>query len=207
MVSVADSPIPPTLRVYMELSAMYLQYYVYAYLRLNGTPYYIGKGKGRRAYENHRINNKGVYTPKDKSRIVFLEKNLTNIGALAIERRFIRWYGRKDLGAGILLNRTDGGEGGENISADSRNKISKANLGKILKEETKQKISNSKKGKVTSKETREKISNTKKGIGFPHLEETCKKISMSKKGKPMSEEHKEKIRQSRLGKKFPKATL
>lgn len=96
-----------------------LDYYVYAYLREDGSPYYIGKGRKYRAW--HHSKNDAISPPKDKSRIAFIERNLSDIGALALERRMISWYGRIDLGTGTLRNKTDGGDGvsGRKVSQET----------------------------------------------------------------------------------------
>jgi hypothetical protein len=84
------------------------RFYTYAYLREDRTPYYIGKGKGNRAFIKSR---KGVKPPKDITRIIFLKQNITEEEAFKHEKYMIAVLGRKDLGTGILRNLTDGGQG------------------------------------------------------------------------------------------------
>ena len=81
--------------------------YVYAYLREdNNTPYYIGKGKGDRLYKKHNIS-----IPGDNDKILIIDQDLTDGQACLLEIELIANYGRKDLGTGILHNKTNGGDG------------------------------------------------------------------------------------------------
>jgi len=144
------------------------EYYTYAYLREDKTPYYIGKGKESRIYRKTRR----IKPPKDKSRIIFLKQNLTEEEAFKHEIYMIDVFGRKDLGTGILHNRTDGGEGvsGRIMSQETRRKISEAQkgeknhfYGKTASEETRKKISEYHKNKYVSEETKRKIGAASKG--------------------------------------------
>ena len=81
---------------------------VYAYCRKDGTFYYIGKGRPDRPYSKRK---KGINPPKDLGRILILHQNLSENTAFSYETGLILFYGRKDIGTGLLRNKTNGGEG------------------------------------------------------------------------------------------------
>ena len=101
-------------------------FYVYGYFREDGTPYYIGKGSGYRAWSKTR----SIHKPTDKSRIKILADGLTEEEAYSWEADLIALLGRKDIGTGCLRNTIDGGSGGCSgriLSAETRAKIGAAN--------------------------------------------------------------------------------
>ena len=144
-------------------------YYTYGYL--SPAPYnnlyYIGKGKNNRAYDKQH----NVPVPEDKDLIIFFSDDLTTYHkepqyfteekAFDLEIKGIAKYGRKDLGEGYLLNRTNGGEGTSGISKEHRRRISEST-----------------KGRTASKKSRILISKAKKGI--PNTEEHNRNISKGK---------------------------
>ena len=105
-----------------------MEYYTYAYLREDRTPYYIGKGKGKRLYQKDKWHN----PPKDISRILVLKEDITEEEAFKHEIYMIAVFGRKDLGTGILHNKTDGGDGvsGAIISEETKRKNRKSKVGR-----------------------------------------------------------------------------
>jgi len=182
-------------------------FYVYLYLRskdseygLKDSPYYAGKGKGKRAYTKHTFG-----PPKDKNRIQFIAKNMNEADAFQLEMLLINLYGRVDLGTGCLRNLTDGGDGsvgaiGKIVSEKHKKILSEKYLGKTYEErygpEKAKKIKNNitigKLGKTTIRKGKPLSEETKvlrKRNRRPMSQEARKNISKGKKGKKQSESH------------------
>ena len=108
-------------------------YYVYALLdprlptasygRLKFVPKYVGKGRGARAKVSAFLEARYMDSPKSRwvrrlqreglePILVFWKTGIAETEAFRIERRLIVKYGRKAVGEGPLLNRSNGGEGG-----------------------------------------------------------------------------------------------
>ena len=201
-------------------------YYVYAYLREDGSPYYIGKGKGNRYKNRHTIS----IPPKD--RIQFIQQNLSESDAFTLETELIAFYGRKDMNTGILRNLTDGGEGSSNPSIETRDKIRESLISyhennpeaRIKAAEYAKMAGLSEEGRTAKSEAMQGNQHAK-GMTYKHTEEakaniaaavrirqlgttaspeTKLKMSESKKGSrnPMaSEENRKKVGLSKIGRK------
>ena len=144
-----------------------MKYYVYKYVREDGTPYYIGKGCNNRINEAHDVG----MPPKERR--VIIKDALTEAKAFEMEINLIKEYGRKDLGTGILRNLTDGGEGGSGViqSLETRQKRSQSLKGKSRPKWVREKISEGLKGKPKSPEhvMKSKETNRKKPkVECPH---------------------------------------
>jgi hypothetical protein len=124
------------------------KYYCYFYIRRDGSPYYVGKGCGQRMHDK---NHPGISLPPTERRIKVAE-NLTEEQSIEMKKMYIEKYGRKDLGTGILYNKTDGGDNPPKMTKGNVNHInSMKNYWSNITEEERtrrgNKISNAKKGK------------------------------------------------------------
>ncbi len=104
-------------------------FYTYLWLREDGSPYYVGKGMGRRGFLSHGHT---VPCPKEVERII-IQEWLSEDQAYEAEKFLISYFGRIDQGTGCLRNLTDGGEGasvGHTLSESGRDKLRIAKTGK-----------------------------------------------------------------------------
>lgn len=150
-------------------------FYTYLWLRGDGTPYYVGKGSGIRAFTSWAH---GVHCPPDKNRIL-IQEHVSEEEAFEAEAFFIEYYGRLWLGTGCLRNIAGGGQNPP-----------KAN-GRVWTEEHKIKMRNRFQGIPLLEEHRKKLSEAHMGQaawnkGVPNAEKTRKKISIANKGRKRS---------------------
>lgn len=88
-------------------------YYVYVHRKkTNGDVFYVGKGKGRRAWRFNDRNRLWKRTNDKYGCIVeIVQNNLQEWYALELEIDLVLKHGRVDNNTGTLTNLTDGGEG------------------------------------------------------------------------------------------------
>jgi hypothetical protein len=198
------------------------RFYVYVHRKKSDcSPFYVGKGHGRRAWETSEKRRSSHWTNTAKKHGVFVEiyqDGLTEDEAFAVEKRLIAEL--KSLGAN-LVNQTDGGEGTSGLKMTEEKKAilraalvgHKFNLGRKYSPEIRQKMSEGQKrayelgrrasfeGRTHSPMTKQLLSNKLKGRKFS--DETKEKMRQARLGKKLSEDVKEKIREKCSGENNP----
>ena len=150
------------------MQAAECSFHVYHHIRPDtGQIFYVGKGKGRRAFDRgarrgqfwHRVVKKagGVL-------VKIIAQKLTEDEAFFLEKRNIAALRKSGL---RLCNLTDGGDGASGLRRS---------------EAWKRMMSGVHSGKTLSEEVRAKISASVKASGFVHTEEMRKKMSDAHKG-------------------------
>jgi hypothetical protein len=150
-------------------------FYTYLWLREDGTPYYVGKGSGERAFisDNHNV-------PCPPELNILIQEFSSETEAYEAEEFLIAYYGRKDLGTGCLRNLTDGGIGG---------------LSRVFTDEHRQRLSESF-GEASQKHL-SKLHAAR--IGQSYSAEICQRMSEGRKGMVFSDEHLKNLSRTLLG--------
>jgi hypothetical protein len=163
-------------------------FYTYLWLREDGTPYYVGKGCGNRAWR------KGC--PSEDR--VLVQNFPSETDAFYAEQFLVAYYGRKDLDTGCLINHSDGGEGaaGAIRTEAFRKRVGEFWKGRTFSEEQRAQFRITSTGQIMSASSRHKMSLAKTGkkLGPRPLEVTAK-IVAKLKGQRRSTEQVQRIRE------------
>jgi hypothetical protein len=145
-------------------------YYTYAFLREDGTPYYVGKGSGRRMYKKY---GRTIPAPENNKFVIKLKEFTSEEDAFRHEVYMINILPN-------LHNLTDGGEG---------------TTGRVMSEKQKENLSKYWKGTKNPQHSEFMKENNPMRNSLSR-----NKISKSLKGRPKSEEWKAKMREIMKGK-------
>ncbi len=159
-------------------------FYVYRHIRLDtNTPFYVGKGKNKRAYAVKKRNNRWQsIVNKHGYRVEFLIININEDLAFKKEMEFIKLYKNFKY---CEANFTDGGDGLRNPSQEIRDKIANSVRGLKHSEETKRNMSKTRLGHpgYTKGFKMTKESSIKKSIFMKNSKTNCKSIKCLNDGK------------------------
>lgn len=182
-------------------------FYVYEHWRLDRDEcFYVGKGKGKRAYNltNRNQHHKAIMAKLHREgfamEVRIVASGLDEDSAFSLEKDRIEFW--RNAGCD-LTNMTNGGEGlaGLKFSAEHRKRLSTSRKGKIISPEQKIKISLSLKGRKKDPASVAKSNASK--IGKKASASAREKMSLAHAGKPrkpLSEETKAKISAAHMGK-------
>ena len=195
-------------------------FYVYIYIDpRDDSPFYVGKGKGRRAFQHIQISKSDLHYKESNLLKVNKIRKILSLGlepiieiihleseelALKKEIELIKKYGRINNSTGSLTNLTDGGEGQSGWIPDNgyKKRMSESTSGekngmynRKHSENTKKKMSEKATGRKHSNESKSEMSKNRKGeknsfFGKFHSKESLEKISTKLKGKFLGENNK-----------------
>lgn len=192
-------------------------FYTYAHYKPDNSVFYIGKGRGRRAWakDNRNPHWHHVTAKHGEHKVEVLAQWPTEQEAFEHEK-FLIWCFR-DMGYS-MANVTDGGEGcsglvhtdavkqkisevhkGKKLTQEHIEIIRKSSTGRRHSDEVKAHLQKINKERVLTEDQKQRIRNAH--VGKRHSDETKKKISLAHMGKTMSAEHRAIISETHKGKK------
>ena len=137
-------------------------FYVYIHKRQSdGIVFYVGKGRGKRAYYFHERNDHWKKTLKKHGcNVEIVERRLSECEAFKLEKILIAKFQSEKL-----CNKTNGGEGisGYKFNEDQKKRLSESHKGHVVTEEVRIKMSEAKKGRKNPPHVRKLHSERMKG--------------------------------------------
>jgi hypothetical protein len=186
-------------------------FYVYKHVRKDdGVIFYIGKGKGKRAWGIENRNPHWQHTvEKHGYDIVMIAENIDEKQSLDLEVKLIAFYGRNDKGNGTLTNMTDGGDGVSgyvyNDEQREARSIRTTGIGNHMYGKSLMDVWSKKYGIDIANKMWEDTRSKMGSIGDKNVSkrpEVRVKQSEAHKGKPKSEEHRKNLSIAKMGKSF-----
>lgn len=182
------------------------QFYTYVHCRPDGTPFYVGKGHGKRAYDFYQRKHwhKHIVAKYGKQYIqVFILPCDSEAQAFADEIQQIAQLRAEGY---ILCNITDGGEGpsGMKHTREWKEAMSQRYKDRYFSPETRAKIAAAKRGIPRSLETCQKLSAA--NLGQKRSPERCALQSANMKGRKCSAETRAKLSRAHTGKTVSQET-